>query len=88
MTEYGSQSPAAPEITLKLGTVVHDEAGGRWVFCGYVRTTVSHQLSFVKGETISSLVRRYEYHATSRDTLARKFPDILKHETERDIEHS
>ena len=70
--------PAEPQIKLAFGQIVHDAEGNPWVFTNYIRTTTSHQLYFVKAG-----VRRhgagFDYHATERDTLVRKFPDIETH---------
>lgn len=68
-----------PEILLPLGQVVHDQSGLRYVFCGYRTSSVSTGLAFVCGEERSLYAVR-DYHGVHRETLIRKFPDILDFE--------
>lgn len=61
---------AAPQIKLKLGTVVYDVENQPWVFVGYGLTTISHTLRFF------CVKNSYLYHAVNKETLERKFPGI------------
>ena len=69
---------AEAQIKLAFGQVVHDADGAPWVFTNYIRTTTSHQLYFVKAG-FRYHTTGFDYHATERATLVRKFPDIEAH---------
>ena len=70
-----------PEMRIPLGTVVHDERGNEWVFVGYRTNTQSTLLYFANARTRSVYSSAFEfYHTVHRETMLKKFPDILQHE--------
>jgi hypothetical protein len=81
--------PAFPALQgLKIGTVLIDEDDKWWVFIGWRRNTARHEAVFVQPywstESYGLWGPVFTYHASSYDTLTRKFPSIEYDATKED----
>ena len=63
---------------LDVGTVVDCKDGNLWVYIGPRETTVkSIEHHFVRCDNLAWVFDYWTYKAVHRETLERKFPDIL-----------
>lgn len=75
-----SECQTATLKPLRLGQVVKDVDGAKWVFVGWAQTSESRAAFFVHDMTGRPLApgALWDFHAVRPEAIVRKFPDLRK----------